>query len=78
MVACTVFGHQGPANLLIHGFGAFLERYRDDIHSISKMRTDLGYYYQHDLSRLAYYAMETFNSVGFSRFRKKEFMHQLA
>ncbi|KAB5525365.1 hypothetical protein DKX38_023114 [Salix brachista] len=47
----TVFGHQGPANLLIHGFDAFLEHYRDDIHSISKMRTELGYHIHYHIHR---------------------------
>lgn len=27
----TVAGHEGPAVLLVHGFGAFLEHYRDNI-----------------------------------------------
>ncbi|KAL6004875.1 hypothetical protein ACLOJK_005431 [Asimina triloba] len=31
----TVAGHEGPAILLVHGFGAFLEHYRDNIHEIA-------------------------------------------
>lgn len=31
----TVVGHQGPAVLLVHGFGAFLEHYRDNISGIA-------------------------------------------
>lgn len=31
----TVAGYEGPAVLLVHGFGAFLEHYRDNIHSIA-------------------------------------------
>lgn len=32
----TVVGHEGPATLLVHGFGAFLEHYRDNICSIAE------------------------------------------
>ncbi|KAF6152606.1 hypothetical protein GIB67_013053 [Kingdonia uniflora] len=31
----TVVGHEGPAILLVHGFGAFLEHYRDNLDAIS-------------------------------------------
>lgn len=31
----TVSGREGPAILLVHGFGAFLEHYRDNISSIA-------------------------------------------
>ncbi|MQL87856.1 hypothetical protein Taro_020417 [Colocasia esculenta] len=31
----TVVGHEGPAVLLVHGFGAFLEHYRDNISAIA-------------------------------------------
>ena len=31
----TVVGHEGPAVLLVHGFGAFFEHYRDNIHPIA-------------------------------------------
>lgn len=30
----TVVGNEGPAVLLVHGFGAFLEHYRDNVDSI--------------------------------------------
>ncbi|TYK20727.1 Cryptochrome DASH [Cucumis melo var. makuwa] len=32
----TVVGCDGPAILLVHGFGAFLEHYRDNIHGIAE------------------------------------------
>ncbi|OMO98081.1 hypothetical protein COLO4_14152 [Corchorus olitorius] len=32
----TVVGNEGPATLLVHGFGAFLEHYRDNINSIAE------------------------------------------
>lgn len=32
----TVVGCDGPATLLVHGFGAFLEHYRDNIHGIAE------------------------------------------
>lgn len=31
----TVVGHEGPAVLLVHGFGAFFEHYRDNIHPVA-------------------------------------------
>ena len=31
----TVAGHKGPAILLVHGFGAFWEHYRDNVTSIA-------------------------------------------
>lgn len=31
----TVAGKEGPAILLVHGFGAFLEHYRDNIYGIA-------------------------------------------
>eukprot|EP00262_Sarcandra_glabra_P019728 TRINITY_DN757_c0_g1_i1.p1 TRINITY_DN757_c0_g1~~TRINITY_DN757_c0_g1_i1.p1 ORF type:complete len:710 (+),score=119.17 TRINITY_DN757_c0_g1_i1:141-2270(+) len=31
LIQYTVVGHEGPAVLLVHGFGAFLEHYRDNI-----------------------------------------------
>lgn len=31
----TVAGHEGPTILLVHGFGAFLDHYRDNILSIA-------------------------------------------
>lgn len=34
----TVSGHEGPAILLVHGFGAFWEHYRDNINSIASDR----------------------------------------
>ncbi|XP_002510925.2 uncharacterized protein LOC8266046 isoform X2 [Ricinus communis] len=36
LIQYTVVGHEGPAVLLVHGFGAFLEHYRDNIRDISK------------------------------------------
>ncbi|KAG8638487.1 uncharacterized protein LOC110600318 isoform X3 [Manihot esculenta] len=36
LIQYTVVGNEGPAVLLVHGFGAFLEHYRDNIHGISK------------------------------------------
>lgn len=41
MITCfqyTVAGHEGPAVLLVHGFGAFLEHYRDNIYPIAEDR----------------------------------------
>ncbi|RWR87524.1 6-4DNA photolyase [Cinnamomum micranthum f. kanehirae] len=35
LIQYTVVGHQGPAVLLVHGFGAFLEHYRDNISGIA-------------------------------------------
>ncbi|CAK7337075.1 unnamed protein product [Dovyalis caffra] len=35
LIQYTVVGNRGPAVLLVHGFGAFLEHYRDNICSIS-------------------------------------------
>lgn len=32
----AVAGHKGPAVLLVHGFGAFLEHYRDNINHIAE------------------------------------------
>ncbi|KAM2975660.1 hypothetical protein FF1_001798 [Malus domestica] len=32
----TVVGEEGPATLLVHGFGAFLEHYRDNIRAIAE------------------------------------------
>ena len=29
-------GHEGPAILLVHGFGAFFEHYRDNIDDLAK------------------------------------------
>ncbi|ESQ54774.1 hypothetical protein EUTSA_v10024578mg [Eutrema salsugineum] len=34
LIQYTVVGNEGPAVLLVHGFGAFLEHYRDNIDSI--------------------------------------------
>lgn len=31
-------GEEGPATLLVHGFGAFLEHYRDNIRAIAEGR----------------------------------------
>ncbi|XP_051138148.1 uncharacterized protein LOC127256275 [Andrographis paniculata] len=36
LVQYTVAGQEGPATLLVHGFGAFLEHYRDNIYPIAK------------------------------------------
>ncbi|KAL0541990.1 hypothetical protein IC582_022075 [Cucumis melo] len=36
LVQYTVVGCDGPAILLVHGFGAFLEHYRDNIHGIAE------------------------------------------
>ncbi|XP_065871108.1 uncharacterized protein [Euphorbia lathyris] len=36
LIQYTVVGQEGPAILLVHGFGAFLEHYRDNIHPISE------------------------------------------
>ncbi|XP_058085009.1 uncharacterized protein LOC131232641 [Magnolia sinica] len=35
LIQYTVAGHDGPAVLLVHGFGAFLEHYRDNISNIA-------------------------------------------
>ncbi|KAL8552576.1 hypothetical protein ACS0TY_001314 [Phlomoides rotata] len=35
LIQYTVSGHKGPAILLVHGFGAFLEHYRDNLHPIA-------------------------------------------
>ncbi|KAJ4953251.1 hypothetical protein NE237_030083 [Protea cynaroides] len=35
LIQYTVVGHEGPAVLLVHGFGAFLEHYRDNIYAIA-------------------------------------------
>ncbi|KAK3129616.1 hypothetical protein QOZ80_6BG0482390 [Eleusine coracana subsp. coracana] len=35
LVQYTVCGHEGPAVLLVHGFGAFLEHFRDNIGNIA-------------------------------------------
>ncbi|XP_010532255.1 PREDICTED: uncharacterized protein LOC104808287 isoform X2 [Tarenaya hassleriana] len=35
LIQYTVLGDEGPAVLLVHGFGAFLEHYRDNIDSIA-------------------------------------------
>ncbi|KAL3645222.1 hypothetical protein CASFOL_010402 [Castilleja foliolosa] len=36
LIQYTVAGHEGPAILLVHGFGAFLEHYRDNVHPIAE------------------------------------------
>ncbi|KAG2711105.1 hypothetical protein I3760_04G061700 [Carya illinoinensis] len=36
LIQYTVLGHEGPAILLVHGFGAFLEHYRDNIYGIAE------------------------------------------
>ncbi|KAE8022417.1 hypothetical protein FH972_008219 [Carpinus fangiana] len=36
LIQYTVIGHEGPAILLVHGFGAFLEHYRDNIYGIAE------------------------------------------
>lgn len=36
LIQYTIVGHEGPAILLVHGFGAFLEHYRDNIGSIAE------------------------------------------
>lgn len=36
LIQYAVFGHEGPAILLVHGFGAFLEHYRDNIYGIAE------------------------------------------
>ncbi|CAN1265269.1 Pheophytinase, chloroplastic [Linum perenne] len=36
LVQYTVAGHKGPPVLLVHGFGAFSEHYRDNIHQIAE------------------------------------------
>ncbi|KAL0304149.1 UNVERIFIED_CONTAM: Pheophytinase, chloroplastic [Sesamum radiatum] len=36
LVQYTTAGHEGPAILLVHGFGAFLEHYRDNVYPIAE------------------------------------------
>ncbi|CAN6709748.1 unnamed protein product [Malus baccata var. baccata] len=36
LIQYTVVGEEGPATLLVHGFGAFLEHYRDNIRAIAE------------------------------------------
>ncbi|KAE9464981.1 hypothetical protein C3L33_03111, partial [Rhododendron williamsianum] len=36
LIQYTVAGHEGPAILLVHGFGAFLEHFRDNINRIAE------------------------------------------
>ncbi|CAN0902562.1 Cryptochrome DASH, chloroplastic/mitochondrial [Linum grandiflorum] len=36
LVQYTVAGNKGPPVLLVHGFGAFLEHYRDNVHQIAE------------------------------------------
>ncbi|XP_022736721.1 uncharacterized protein LOC111289719 [Durio zibethinus] len=36
LIQYTVVGHEGPAILLVHGFGAFLEHYRENINGIAE------------------------------------------
>ncbi|PON56236.1 DNA photolyase class 1, 8-HDF type [Parasponia andersonii] len=36
LIQYTVAGHKGPAILLVHGFGAFLEHYRDNIYDLAE------------------------------------------
>lgn len=36
LIQYTVAGHQGPAVLLVHGFGVFLEHYRDNISALAE------------------------------------------
>ncbi|XP_015878340.3 uncharacterized protein LOC107414695 [Ziziphus jujuba] len=36
LIQYTVAGHEGPATLLVHGFGAFLEHFRDNILGIAE------------------------------------------
>lgn len=36
LIQYTVLGHEGPAILLVHGFGAFLGHYRDNIYGIAE------------------------------------------
>ncbi|KAH6761249.1 DNA photolyase [Perilla frutescens var. frutescens] len=38
LIQYTVAGHEGPAILLVHGFGAFLEHYRDNVYPIAEDR----------------------------------------
>ncbi|KAG9452441.1 hypothetical protein H6P81_005345 [Aristolochia fimbriata] len=35
LIQYTALGHEGPAVLLVHGFGAFLEHYRDNLSSVA-------------------------------------------
>ncbi|XP_021286133.1 uncharacterized protein LOC110417884 [Herrania umbratica] len=36
LIQYTVVGNEGPATFLVHGFGAFLEHYRDNINGIAE------------------------------------------
>ncbi|XP_045832181.1 uncharacterized protein LOC123923534 isoform X1 [Trifolium pratense] len=36
LIQYTVAGEEGPAVLLVHGFGAFAEHYRDNIHDLAR------------------------------------------
>ncbi|CAA3024300.1 Hypothetical predicted protein [Olea europaea subsp. europaea] len=36
LIQYTVAGHEGPPILLVHGFGAFLEHYRDNVNPIAE------------------------------------------
>ncbi|KAK4431612.1 2-hydroxy-6-oxo-6-(2'-aminophenyl)hexa-2,4-dienoic acid hydrolase [Sesamum alatum] len=36
LIQYTTAGHEGPAILLVHGFGAFLEHYRDNVYPIAE------------------------------------------
>ncbi|PIN12207.1 putative hydrolase/acyltransferase (alpha/beta hydrolase superfamily) [Handroanthus impetiginosus] len=36
LIQYTVAGHEGPAILLVHGFGAFLEHYRDNVYPLAE------------------------------------------
>ncbi|CAN6709746.1 unnamed protein product [Malus baccata var. baccata] len=36
LIQYTVVGEEGPATLLVHGFGAFMEHYRDNIRAIAE------------------------------------------
>ncbi|OVA14546.1 DNA photolyase [Macleaya cordata] len=36
LIQYTVVGREGPAIVLVHGFGAFLEHYRDNVYDISE------------------------------------------
>lgn len=38
LIQYTAFGHEGPAILLVHGFGAFLEHFRNNINGIAEGR----------------------------------------
>lgn len=41
LIQYAVAGHEGPAILLVHGFGAFLEHYRDNINDIAEGRNQV-------------------------------------